>query len=209
MQCAPPYPVDFVFTWVNGSNPEMLHNYTRYVNDTLDLNRFVDIGQLKFSLRGIEMYAPWFNHIYIVTNGERPSWLRNHSKVSVVSHWDIFKDTKALPVFNSNAIEMNIHRIQNLTEQYIYLNDDTTFTGSVCWSDFYTEKGTNIYYMKNWGMINEPKKCEEYCMLKYADNQCNIGKGFGFVIGFEAQNLKSKFMLTCAHGSVPNGTLDF
>ena len=66
-----------------------------------------------------------------VTNGERPSWLANHDKVSVVSHWNIFRDQAALPVFNSNAIEMNLHRIANLTQNYIYMNDDLAFTGVV------------------------------------------------------------------------------
>ena len=64
-----------------------------------------------------------------VTNGERPSWLTNSDRISIISHWDIFKYKTALPVFNSNAIEMNLHRIPNLTQKYIYLNDDLAFTG--------------------------------------------------------------------------------
>lgn len=160
----------------------MIANYSRYVNDEpIQMNRYIDLGQLRYSVRAVELYAPWFNHIYIVTNGERPDWLvEDNGKISVVSHWDIFKRSlSALPVFNSNAIEMNIHRIDNLTEQYIYLNDDTTFTAPVCWSDFYTKQsGTNIFYMKNWGMIHESKVCSDECLAEsygngVCNNQCN------------------------------------
>ena len=63
--CAPPNPVDFVFTWVNGSNPELLKNYTQFVDSKPQRNRFTDLGQLKYALRSIEKYAKWFNHIYI------------------------------------------------------------------------------------------------------------------------------------------------
>ena len=66
-----------------------------------------------------------------MTNGERPSWLADNDRISVVSHWDMFKDRAALPVFNSNAIEMNLYRIPNLTPNYIYMNDDLAFTGVV------------------------------------------------------------------------------
>ena len=64
-RCAPPGPIDFVFTWVNGSNPELQKNYTLYVDSKPQRNRFTDIGQLKYALRSIEKNAQWFNHIYI------------------------------------------------------------------------------------------------------------------------------------------------
>ena len=89
----------------------MLANFTKFTAVELERNRFVDLGQLKYSLRAIEKYAPWVNHVYIVTNGERPSWLAKSSKVSIISHAQIFRYKAALPVFNSNAIEMNLHRI--------------------------------------------------------------------------------------------------
>ena len=101
--CAPPFQVDFVFTWVNGSNPELRTNFTKYTNATLEQNRYVDIGQLKYALRGIEANAPWFNHIYIVTNGEKPAWLASNPKISIVSHWDIFRYKSAIKFFFLNV----------------------------------------------------------------------------------------------------------
>ena len=39
------------------------------------LRRFTDWDELKYSLRSLEKYAPWVRHVYIVTNGQIPSWL--------------------------------------------------------------------------------------------------------------------------------------
>ena len=39
------------------------------------LRRFTDWEELKYSLRSLEKYAPWVRHVYIVTNGQIPSWL--------------------------------------------------------------------------------------------------------------------------------------
>ena len=45
--CSPNFPVDVVFTWVNGSNPELLANLTKYTSAPIEKNRIVDLGQLK------------------------------------------------------------------------------------------------------------------------------------------------------------------
>jgi len=48
-------------------------------NDT-GKGRFTDMNQMLYSLRSIEMYAPWIRNIFIVTNGQIPNWLNlSHS----------------------------------------------------------------------------------------------------------------------------------
>ena len=90
-----------------------------------DAARFADHDELRFSLRSLEQFAPWINHVWIVTADQRPRWLTpDHPWVSVVSHRDIFPDPDALPTFNSHAIEACLHRIPGLAEHFLYLNDD-------------------------------------------------------------------------------------
>lgn len=61
--------------------------------------------------RSLEKYAPWINHVYIVTNGQIPYWLNlDYEKVTVVTHEEIFRDVNNLPTFSSPAIEYNLHR---------------------------------------------------------------------------------------------------
>lgn len=74
-------------------------------------SRFSDKDELRYSLRSLEMYAPWIRHVYIVTNGQIPSWLdMDNSRVTLVTHDDIFTNKNDLPTFSSPAIESHIHR---------------------------------------------------------------------------------------------------
>ncbi|XP_019747944.1 N-acetylglucosamine-1-phosphotransferase subunits alpha/beta-like, partial [Hippocampus comes] len=57
---------------------------TRY---SLTANRFEENGALLYSLRSMEKHAPWVRHVYIVTNGQIPSWLNlQNPRVSIVTH---------------------------------------------------------------------------------------------------------------------------
>ena len=44
-----------------------------------------------------------------------------------------------LPTFNSNAIEMNMHKIKGLSEQFVYFNDDMFLTNKVFPEDFFKD----------------------------------------------------------------------
>ena len=56
-------------------------------NPSDDSNRYRDNQELKYSLRSLYRYAPWIRHIYIVTNGQIPSWLNmDHPRISIVTH---------------------------------------------------------------------------------------------------------------------------
>lgn len=79
----------------------------------------------RYSLRSLEANAPWIRHIYIVTNGQVPSWLdTSNPRVSIVPHDAIFANRSVLPTFSSLAIEFNLHRIPGLSETFLYFNDD-------------------------------------------------------------------------------------
>lgn len=107
-------PIDVVYTWVNGSDPEFLDNLKKYVPVTSAnsaSSRFSDKDELKYSLRSLEMYAPWIRKVYIVTNGQIPSWLdMDNPRVTLISHQEIFINESHLPTFSSPAIESHIHR---------------------------------------------------------------------------------------------------
>ncbi|EDV28564.1 uncharacterized protein TRIADDRAFT_51611 [Trichoplax adhaerens] len=50
-------------------------------------NRFSDNQELRFSIRSVERYAPWVRKIFIVTNGQIPSWLNlENPRVQIVTH---------------------------------------------------------------------------------------------------------------------------
>jgi hypothetical protein len=75
--------------------------------------------------RGIEKFAPWVNLVYFITWGHTPKWLNlNHPKLKIINHKDFIPE-RFLPTFNSNTIELNLHRLQDLSEQFVLFNDDT------------------------------------------------------------------------------------
>ena len=64
-----------------------------------------------------------------------------------MTHEEIFENSNHLPTFSSSAIEANLHRIEGLSEKFLYFNDDT-FLGEPIWpNDFYSgQTGQKIYF---------------------------------------------------------------
>ncbi|KOX67580.1 N-acetylglucosamine-1-phosphotransferase subunits alpha/beta [Melipona quadrifasciata] len=143
-------PIDVVYTWVNGSDPVFVKNLKEHVS-VMDVNtatsRFSDKDELRYSLRSLEMYAPWVRHVYIVTNGQIPSWLdMDNPKVTLITHEDIFLNKSDLPTFSSPAIESHIHRIPGISDKFLYFNDDVMLGAEVWPEDFITQaNGQKVY----------------------------------------------------------------
>lgn len=141
--------VDVVYTWVDSSDPRWRDDYARHAGraggslpsaDTDE--RYQDREELRYSLRSLELLAPFVRHVHLVSANQVPAWLdESNPRISVVSHHDIFPDPSVLPTFNSHAIEACLHRIPGLSEHYLYLNDDVLFGREVVPSDFYTLGG--------------------------------------------------------------------
>lgn len=131
------FDIDAVYTWVDGADPVWRERMLRaraqergqeYHAESLGANRFTDRDELRYSLRSLQMYAPWVRQVYLVTDHQVPRWLRaEHPGLTVIDHHDIFDDHRVLPVFNSNAIISRLHHIDGLSEHYLYLNDDMFF----------------------------------------------------------------------------------
>lgn len=138
------FKIDFVVSWVDGQDPNWLKKYNNYSSDdTLDEKnaRFRDYKIFKYWFRSVEKYAPWVNHVYLVTDKQTPNWLNtDNKKLSVVDHRQIIDD-KYLPVFNSNAIELNLYKIPNLSEHFVYFNDDMFLNKAVKPTDFFSKQG--------------------------------------------------------------------
>ena len=142
------FEIDVVYTWVDSSDIAWQEQYNKYKNEPRvhkannDSARWLSRDELKYSLRSIDMYGHVIRNIYIVTMGQKPEWLDDsHPKITIVDHKDIFEDKSALPVFNSHAIESQLHHIKGLAEKYLYLNDDFFFGGPVDIGAYYTSNG--------------------------------------------------------------------
>jgi len=123
--------IDLVYLWVDGNDPKWQEEKEKWQEKlgigssrSADMCRFIDNEELRYSLRSVEMNAPWINKIFIVTNGQVPKWLdANHPKIRIVTHEEIMP-ADALPTFNSEAIEACLMNIPDLSEYFLYANDD-------------------------------------------------------------------------------------
>jgi len=95
----------------------------------------------------LDAFAPWIRHVYVVTAGQRPAWLRDdHAGLTLVDHRDIFPDAGALPTFNSHAIEAVLHRIEGLSDHYLYMNDDVMLARSQQPSQYFHANGNTKFF---------------------------------------------------------------
>lgn len=103
--------IDLVYLWVNGNDPKWQAKRDACIgrpsgSQAHCKGRYADNGELKYSLRSAEKYAPWIRRIFIVTDNQIPEWLNtDNQKVQIVDHTEIMP-AECLPCFNSAVIEM-------------------------------------------------------------------------------------------------------
>ena len=134
------YPIDAVVTWVDGNDPEHRRKRLSFekggelsLDDVAGDIRYVSIGEINYCVASILRYAPFVRNIYIVTDNQDPH-LENlveqyfpgqYSRIHIVDHKVIYRGYEHfLPVFNSLSIETMMWRIPDLSEHFIYFNDD-------------------------------------------------------------------------------------
>ncbi|GAM23564.1 hypothetical protein SAMD00019534_067390 [Acytostelium subglobosum LB1] len=191
-------PIDIVYTWVNGSDPQLIKAVTdlkrrmrdptipecqekqdpnkhKCYRDDNPPSRYIDNQELKYSLRSVEQFAPWVRHVFLVTNGQVPNWIDlSNPKLTVVTHEEIFKNKSDLPTFSSPSIETHLHRIPGLSKKFLYLNDDVMFGRPVYPDDFLTQGGGQKVFL-SWPVPN----CNEGCPSNwigdgFCDAACNV-----------------------------------
>ena len=126
--------IDFVLPWVDGSDPEWLAEKRRYENGGStepraggEANadcRYRDCGLLRHWFRAVDRFAPWANRVFFVTCGQKPDWLdESNPRLRLVNHAE-YIPAEHLPTFHSDTIELNLHRLPDLSERFVLFNDD-------------------------------------------------------------------------------------
>lgn len=129
--------------WVDGNDPAWQLERDKYcetdkISDNRDF-RFRDWNNLQYLFRGIENFAPWVRKVHFVTCGHLPKWMNTEcSKLNIVKHED-FIPKRFLPTFNSEAIEIFLHKIPNLAEHFVYFNDDMFILRKMKEKDFFRD----------------------------------------------------------------------
>jgi hypothetical protein len=151
------FPIDVVYTWVDGGDPDWRQRkaaalrengwVTEVSGQAANDSRFASRDELRYSLRALHAFAPWVRHVFLVTDGQVPAWLdTTRPDLTVVSHREIFGNTGRLPTFNSQAIESRLHRIPDLAEHFLYLNDDVFLARPAPPELFFTPGGLTRFF---------------------------------------------------------------
>lgn len=137
--------MDIVITYVDGLDPEWQKDYAQCIGREVQTKRYRDWGTLPYLFRGIEECMPFIDNVFLVVARESqvPSWV-DRNTVKVVLHED-FIPKEFLPTFSASAIEMFIHLIDGLSEQYIYFNDDFYPVMQSSPSDFFRDGKAAAY----------------------------------------------------------------
>lgn len=166
--------IDMVYLWCDGNDIEFKKRRAYFQkkignNDDTEVTgdkRFFNNDELKYSLRSLEIYAPWVNHVFIITDRQKPEWLNTkYEKVTIVDHSEIMPE-EIIPCFNSDVLEYFLGFIPNLSEYFLYGNDDMFFGRDVSIEDFFCN-GKAIVKLKciNCSKFNEPLNNFKYSYL--------------------------------------------
>ena len=147
------FPIDVVYTWVDDTDPDWLARKDAAAPDkggggrSTHPERFRNRDELKYSLRSLDMFAPFVRKIFIVTADQVPDWLdTDHPQVEVVSHSRIYRNDAVLPTFNSSGIESQLHHIPGLSEHFLYFNDDFMLGAFCTPDDFFHSNGAMMFF---------------------------------------------------------------
>ena len=152
--------IDVLWTYVNGTEEKWMKQYSDYLHKAVDPNRYIDMNTLKYSMRSVFVNAPFVQNYFILVDGPNqiPSFIDkstigkeiNGKKLTILYHKDVFPAGSTLPTFNSNAIEASFFNIKNISECFIYLNDDMFISNRVRPSFFVSSDNKLKVYHSSW-----------------------------------------------------------
>lgn len=149
--------MDAVIAYVNGCEKVWRTEYNKYCFFIPSkYNWFYDWGTLRYVLRGISRYMPFIKNVFlIVSNIEQVPDYVDQTKVKIVLHKDFIPE-QFLPTFQANTIELCMHKIPGLDEEFIYFNDDMIPMSPIKYNDLMYEGKPCMSFVENYAKYGMP-----------------------------------------------------
>lgn len=174
---------DIVIPYVDNTDKVWLKIYNDYCvrnnlkEKIIDIktDRYEDIGLINYQLKLINKHCKWVNKIFLLLMNREQAPKDLPSNVQIVYH-GAFIPQKYLPTFNSCTIEMFLWNIPNLSEHFIYANDDMLPFKDLKPSDFFSKD--NHIKIEWWNEdIRECRNMFRYqCLNSYKHIAYRLGK---------------------------------
>jgi len=134
-------PVDAVILWVDGSDQKLAAKRNHYlalekktgVHPGALPARFASSNEIRYCVLSILTFAPFIRNIFLVTDEQDPDlhedirtrFPEKAGSLKIIDHKEIFRGYEQyLPTFNSSSIHAMIWKIEGLSENFLYFNDD-------------------------------------------------------------------------------------
>lgn len=145
----PPVPeknIDVVLPWLNPTKNWFV-DYSQYYEDENPC-RIRDLNTIIPTINGIINNMPFVRYIWlIVYNEEQLCEYNFDNKVKIIYHRDIIP-SEFLPNFNSLLPAMFCYKIEDLSENFIFMNDDMIVTKTL---------SENMYFVNNKSVHQKTK----------------------------------------------------
>ena len=163
--------IDMVFTYCDGTDPKFIEEKKLFLKEKDKINnlpiRYINIDEITYSVRSVLKFIPWINMIYIITNKQIPP-VELNPKIKIIDHTEIIPK-KYLPTFNSDVIESFIHNIPELSDIFLYNNDDMMHTSYIDISDILQDN--KIIFRNYYNITERNKNNNEYHKRIYLTSQ--------------------------------------
>lgn len=156
--------IDVVLPYVRNDDEEWVEQFNKYnsIENKGKINtesngkmRYSSDGMFfKYVIRSISQFIPSVRklHLLVASENQVPKWI-NKDTVNVVLHKD-FIPQEYLPTFNSCTIEMFLKNIPDLSENFIYTNDDILMLNQMRYTDFFSDSRiVSDYHTSNFDDI--------------------------------------------------------
>ena len=180
--------IDAVITWVDGSDEDYKKKIENHLTTSTNYKKqYLQANEIEYCVKSILKFAPFVRRIFIVTDSQKPSFsglkdLIVSKKVKVVDHKEIFKGyEKYLPTFNIRSIDAVLHRIEDLSEMFVYFNDDVFLINKIREEDWFVEN--KVVLMGKWA--------KSYSINPIKVLSAKFKKAFGLRPSFNASQSKA------------------
>ena len=152
--------IDIVIAWVDGDDPQLKQKREQYkktenvASSASAATRFASNNEIYYNIASIIKYVPFCRYIYIVTDGQKPQFIDDFAKqgicpadkIRIIDHKTIFSGYEQfLPTFNTRSIESMLWNIPDLSDHFIYMNDDFFFNQHSTIDDFLAAEKMIVY----------------------------------------------------------------
>uniref|UniRef100_A0A6C0KRC2 Stealth protein CR2 conserved region 2 domain-containing protein n=1 Tax=viral metagenome TaxID=1070528 RepID=A0A6C0KRC2_9ZZZZ len=163
--------IDIVFTYVDCEDKKWLMQKNEDLEQPQILNNQFNsnLDEIKFAVLSIEKYFKnGYRNIYFVTNnGKLPKCINSQPNFFSI----LYSDLVGSRTYNSITIESYLHKIDGLSEYYLYFNDDCLLGNYLNISDFIDTSGKLIYYQESNPIVRLVSK------FHLITNLFNLGDG--------------------------------